>query len=351
MPPAEGLRAPLSRDGLRGRSLLLGLALAARAGGDAAPAAPPDPEEVDAAVAKGVKWLRAEQDAGGGFGTGPGETALALLALRHSGVPAMDRACVRAATRLARQLPDGTVYGAALGILALLEQGEHRKEVERLVQDLVRGQCRNGQWTYAYRNTATKRGGDNSNSQLASLALAVARARRLAVPDETFARLDAFLVKSQNVDGGFGYSYNQRCSSYASMTAGGAMMLALSGAKDRAEVKRAFAWLARDFDPASNRAAGNAFGNAKGRRGDNFWKHYWLWSLERACGAAGVKDLEGQDWYALGARHLLDRQKEDGGWRDPEQPLQATCFALLFLNRATVRALTPAPVTTTPGGS
>ena len=88
-------------------------------------------------------------------------------------------------------------------------------------RDLVRGQCRNGQWTYSYRNTATKRGGDNSNTQLASIALAVARARRVAVPDETFARLDAFLVGSQNSDGGFGYSYNQRCDSYASMTAGG----------------------------------------------------------------------------------------------------------------------------------
>lgn len=338
---------------MRGRTLLLGFALAAHAGGDTAPGAPPDPAGVDAAVAKGVKWLRAEQDAGGGFGTGPGETALALLALRHSGVPALDRACERAAARLARQLPDGTVYGAALGILALLEQdpAAHRKEIEALVSDLVRGQCRNGQWTYSYRNTATKRGGDNSNTQLAALALAVARAKRFPVTDEAFERLDGFLVKSQNADGGFGYSDNQRCESYGSMTAGGAMMLALCGDRERAEVKRAFAWLAKDFDPANNRGAADAFGKKKGRRGENFWKHYWLWSLERACGAAGVKDLEGKDWYGLGARHLLDRQKEDGGWRDPEQPLQATCFALLFLKRATARALTPTPVTTTPGGS
>lgn len=338
---------------MRGRCLLLGLALAAHAGGDTAPQAPPDPAQVDAAVKKGVKWLRAEQDAGGGFGTGPGETALALLALRHAGVPALDPACMRAAARLARQLPDGSVYGAALGVMALLEQdpAAHKKEIERLVSDLVRGQCRNGQWTYNYRNTATKRGGDNSNTQLAAIALAVARARRLSVPDETFARLDAFLVESQNADGGFGYSYNQRVSSYASMTAGGAMMLALCGDPKRAELRRAFAWLARDFDPANNRGAAGAFGKGKGRRGDNFWKHYWLWSLERACGAAGVKDLDGQDWYALGARHLLDKQKEDGGWRDPERPIQATCFALLFLQRATVRALTPTPVTTTPGGN
>ncbi|HEX5137352.1 MAG TPA: prenyltransferase/squalene oxidase repeat-containing protein, partial [Planctomycetota bacterium] len=281
-----------------------------------------------------------------------GETALALLALRHSGVPAADPACKRAATRLARELPDGTVYGASLGILALLEQDAvaHRAEVDRLLKDLLRGQCRNGQWTYAYRNTASKRGGDNSNSQLAALALAVARAKRLAVPDDAFKRLDAFLLGSQNEDGGFGYSDKQRSASYGSMTAGGAMMLALCGDRERAELRRALAWLGRDLDPAKNRGASNAFGK-KGRRGDNFWKHYWLWSLERACAAAGVKDVGGADWYALGAEHLLGKQREDGAWRDPEQPLQATCFALLFLRRATARSLTPTPAPTTPGGS
>jgi len=82
----------------------------------------------------------------------------------------------------------------------------------------------------------------------------------------------------------------------------------------------------------------------------------WAWTRagpdrERACAAAGAPDIEGKDWYALGAEHLLGKQKEDGGWRDPEQPLQATCFALLFLRRATARSLTPSPTTTTPGGS
>jgi hypothetical protein len=341
---------------MRGRFLVtlgtaVGLTLAGNAKGDtSAPAPPLDPGKVDVAVAKGVAWLRKEQDPGGRFGTGPGETALGLLALRHSGVPPEDPACARAAKWLERELPDGTTYGAALGILALLAQDGHKKEVEKLVKDLVRGQCRNGQWSYSYRNSATKRGGDNSNTQLAALALAAARARRIEVQKETFERLDAFLVATQNVDGGFGYSDNQRCDSYGSMTAGGAMMLALTGERDRKEVKRALTWIATDFDPANNRAAAGAFGKKKGRRGENFWKHYWLWSVERACSAAGAKEIDGKDWYALGALHLLDRQQEEGSWRDPERPLQATCFALLFLRRATAQALTPTQVTTTPGG-
>jgi len=341
--------------------LLLGLTAVVRggeepAGGDVGPSA----AQVDAAVARGVAWLRSEQERDGGFGAGAGETALALLALRHSGVPAADDACGRAGKRLARLLPDGTVYGAALGILALVEQdpATYRKEIERLVRDLVAGQCRNGQWTYSYRGTSRKKAGDNSNTQLAALALAVARVRRFTVPDETFARLDGFLVATQNPDGGFGYAHNQRRDSYGSMTAGGAMMLALcapggrEAGAERAETGRAFAWLAREFDPAANRGAARAFGRKKGKRSDGFWKHYWLWSLERACAAGGRADLDGRDWYALGARHLLDAQQEDGSWRNPERDLLATPFALLFLTRSTARALTPRPgdLVTTPGG-
>jgi len=322
---------------------------AAGADGVAVPAA----EAVDAAVARGVVWLRKEQKGNGAFGSSPGETALALMALRHSGVPSADKACTKAARSLERALPDGTVYGAALGTLALLEQdaSAHRGEIEKLVKALAGGQCRNGQWTYAYRSTARKSGGDNSNSQLAVLALAAARTRRVDVPPEAFARIAAYLAAHQNDDGGFGYSDKQRARSYGSMTAGGAMMLALAAGRDAPGVAKALAWLAEDFDPTANRDAGRAFGNKRGNRGDTFWKHYWLWSVERACSAAGVDALGAHDWYALGARHLLESQRDDGAWRDPEGELQASCFALLFLTRSTRRALTPRPgdAVVTPG--
>ena len=51
----------------------------------------------DGAIRRGLGWLRQQQSADGSFGSQPGQTALALLALRHSRVPASDRACVRAA--------------------------------------------------------------------------------------------------------------------------------------------------------------------------------------------------------------------------------------------------------------
>lgn len=354
--------------------------LPARAGGeDGAPgaAAPRDgagaaetrPAQavVDAAVERGVAWLRDEQKRDGSFGQGPGETALVLLALRHSGVAAGDRACLRAAQALERSLPDGTVYGAALGVLALLAQdvGLHRAKVVELVDDLVRAQCENGQWTYAYRATAAKPSGDNSNTQFAVLALAVARAQDVDVPAAPFERVARFLRATQNEDGGFGYSDKERSRSYASMTAGGAMCLALAAsvaAGERAggdaaradpHARRALDWLAERFDPEANTDAARAFGGRKGRRNDGFWRHYWLWSVERAAATAAFDRLGEHDWYGAGCRTLLARQQDDGQWRDPERALVATCFALLFFRRSTRQAITPrdrpAPAIT-PGG-
>ena len=314
-----------------------------------------DAEAVAAAVQRGVRWLRREQKPNGELGTGSGETALALLALRHSGTPATDPACQKAAQRLERVLPDGTVYGAALGVLALLAQNPeaHQPKIRRLVGQLASGQCRNGQWTYSYRATAKKKAGDNSNTQIAILAMGAARARRIEVPKEVFSRCEDFFVKSQNEDGGFGYSAKQRKASYASMTAGGAMALRICAAArkgvdvrdpvldDLPQVSRALTWLETRFDPANNSGSAAAFGSKRGKRSDSFWRYYWLWSLERACEVCGKKKLGERDWYAEGVAFLLDHQQKRGEWRGPERSIQGTCFALLFFARKTAAAVTP----------
>jgi len=120
--------------------------------------ASPGDKAVNEAISRGVAWLRKEQSANGEFGTGAGETALGLMALRHSRVPAADKACMKAARFLERALPDGKVYGAALGAMALLAQSpeRHRKEITKLIDLLVDAQCRNGQWSYLYRRTKHK---------------------------------------------------------------------------------------------------------------------------------------------------------------------------------------------------
>ena len=314
----------------------------------------PSQTAIDASVRRGVAFLRKQQDVDGSFGSQPGETALALLALRHSGVPASDPACMRAARCLARRASDGKSYSAALGVLALLAQSpeRHHKVVTKLVAALVRGQCKNGQWSYKLRRTGRRPAGDSSNTQIASLALFAARVRGVSVPREPFALLERHLRSSQNKDGGFGYSGSSE-RSYASMTAGGAMMLALCRSvalgkpsydpvvRSDAALVRAYSWLARDFDVSINRGAGRARSTKRKARNDRHWFHYWLWSLERSCGVTRTAKLGTHDWYAAGARLLLAAQRPEGHWRDPENHELATSFALLFLARKTPGSVTP----------
>ena len=239
---------------------------------ESAPAEPPPSKAaIDKAAARGVAWLRGEQAKDGGFGAQAGETALALLALRHSAVAQDDPACRRAAAFLLRALPDGTSYGASLGTVALLAQDGAPcfEKAAALAADLVGAQCPNGQWSYAARRSARATAGDNSNTQIAVFALAAARARGIEVPRETFERCAAYFRRTRNADGGWGYAEKERASSYASMTAGGILSMALCAGTpapgdarlaESAEIRGALAWLAERFDPAENAGAAGAFG-------------------------------------------------------------------------------------------
>jgi hypothetical protein len=71
------------------------------------------------------------------------------------------------------------------------------------------------------------------------------------------------------------------------------------------------------------------------------WYYYWLYSLERAAILDAVQRVGGRDWYFEGAAELLARQKPEGHWDEGGgNHTTETCFALLFLKRATA-PLTP----------
>ena len=84
------------------------------------------------------------------------------------------------------------------------------------------------------------------------------------------------------------------------------------------------------------------------------WHYYYLYGLERVGSLTGVRWVGKNDWYRLGADHLIGAQTKDGGWQsaamagkpadNTESEIVQTCFALLFLKRAT----TPPTVPITP---
>ncbi len=74
------------------------------------------------------------------------------------------------------------------------------------------------------------------------------------------------------------------------------------------------------------------------------YRIYYLYCLERVGDLRGLHLIAGHDWYREGAQVLLDSQYPRGFWWDDSShfpcDLLSTCFALLFLERATVAVST-----------
>ena len=337
----------------------------------------PTPSAVDEALSRAVRWLVTEQEVTGAWGSGPkalGPTALATYAMLHAGVheEADDRAgrALRRALRwLEREEPkdaasarDTGTYARSLLRLALDLRGRpaDRPWCVRLTRQLVAAQSENGQWGYETPTRDPGPTGDNSNAQVAALALGVAAAAGDPVPREVLERAAAWWREHPQDDGGFGYASGggHPSATSGSMTAAGIASLAqlamatgrvdvladdLAAALLEAEPVLAKAVLALEAMFRVDRNEGPSPGRRQARRASGRgWLHYYLWSVERAMVLAGRAELATLDWYTAGTEHLLETQAKDGSWRS-EHPLYATCFAVLFLTRAAdpPRAFTP----------
>jgi hypothetical protein len=242
--------------------------------------------------------------------------------------------------------------------------------MQEMVDRLVKTQ-RGGAWRYP------SGGYDHSNSQYALLALKEARSVGLEVPEETFAKaLRHFLAQQQRNgrrvpryeesggDGVYaasrtrapghdrtrGWGYVGPSPATGSMTAAGVAAVAIClselddgpsrrlAAKGEQAIRDGIAWLGAHFSVRENPGAGP------------LWHYYYLYGLERAGVLARVVYMGERRWYAEGARFLVDSQRPDGAWRPArairveqgafwEGDVVDQSFALLFLARATARAL------------
>ena len=61
------------------------------------------------------------------------------------------------------------------------------------------------------------------------------------------------------------------------------------------------------------------------------WHIYYLYGLERIGMLYGTDRIGSHDWYDEGAAWLIKHQADNGSWRN----VPDTCFAILFLRRAT----------------
>jgi len=198
--------------------------------------------------------------------------------------------------------------------------------------------------------------GDNSNSQYAALGLRACHDAGI-VFSKDFIELSLNWWQSsikddthpqfKTVGRGWGYhgkySGGEAGAGYGSMTAGAAGSVAICHyilnqpwTKDPA-FATGVKWMAENFsvtyNPGPYGVPANWVTNSKRRF------YYYLYSMERLGMLTGAESFGARAWYDEGSRMLLDAQKPDGSWDSEDavtgSPVEDTCFAILFLRRAT----------------
>lgn len=370
-------------------------------------------EDIDRAVERAKKFLLTKELQG--TVSNLNRQALGVLALLKAEVPVDTPVMSRILDRVAARCRDGKyspvrkdipVYESSVFLMALAngDPVKYRREIEILTQWLISDIQKFDAWTYpAQANT----GGDTSQTQYALLALWEASRAGVVVPQEVFARAARWHLKSQSVDGGFAYHPQEKTTdgtvSTLSMTSAGigslhicrlnlfpgaaepniaeAMEaeLALENAKKKkkrdpnklkfgvlevpAEVKTKLETAASKSSSAATAntrlsAIDNSIGKALNWMNVRFkvinpgsWPLYYLYTLERMSALTGAETIAGQDWYLEGARYLVASQGKNGGWSARSGNVASTAFGLMFLTRATHKALNRRrSVKRTPGG-
>jgi hypothetical protein len=253
-------------------------------------------------------------------------------------------------------------------------KGKDAAWIRSLVKSLLAKQNDRQGWRYGWGedDAAHLHGNkDVSHTQFATLALLAAHRCGVKIPPATPVGTIEWLLEIQESDGpkharhvprgsadeayappmdrARGWAYlkgspkrREKTASGTMTTAGIASLLACRKILDeqksrlltrerRARIERAvldgIAWLDRNWTVTENPAIG-------------FWYvNMYLYGLERVGDLERVNLIGSHDWYHEGARRLVTVQKGDGHWEDTtHRPTDVigTCFALLFLDRATL---------------
>lgn len=301
------------------------------------------PSRVNAAIERGAAWLRAKQRPDGTWDDGhnsefaSGVAALGFLTLVKSGVGESDPAV----QRCIRYFDDYRAFEKtySTGVLVLAWEALRRGDADRPKAAAA------ATWLMAHRDPATKLWAypkgevDLSNTQYALLGLLAASRMGVDVPKEFLFESLTAVVKRQQREHSFTYKDPSDVPT-GSMTTAGILAfriaaMQLKGFGPYEAVRRewedrenaAFGWLDTHFRVDVNPAGYTPKGGMRP------FHHYYLYGLERICTLAGKRKLGNRDWYVEGAVQLVESQDDSGAWKSD---FVDTCFALLFLKRATL---------------
>jgi hypothetical protein len=306
--------------------------------------------QIDKAIERGVEYLCNEQLRDGSWGLHGdyigGRGGLVLYTLLQCGVSRDHPAVQRAVAYLDGCDPDRT-YATTTMLLAYdaLRDGKRKRRIEQLVEKLLLWQKPGGDWGYPHA------GPDLSCTQYAALGLYIGQKHGIKIDPSHFLDLldsledyrgDVDKIANPNVGEGrtgaakveiAGYRYRRHaegepCTGSMTTAALAVMQICKAGLgkklrrTTRNQIERAsdaaMIWMGKHFTPDKNPFGGHHY--------------YYLYGCERAGALLRTEQFGQHWWYLDGARFLVGRQdKKDGKWSN----VTDTCFALLFLRRAT----------------
>jgi len=306
---------------------------------------------INAAIQQGVAFLKDSQLRDGSWGEHTpkyrsGQTALSVYTLVKAGVPRTDPA-VRMGLAFLRNHPPEMTYsiGVTMMLYETLADKDLRRAMRSLLGRLIETQhqagVEQGLWGYPS-------GYDLSATQYAALGLLAAQRAGMKVPREVYRGLlegtlrnqgEPLTVQVQSKEGVSsssaerkmaGFSYKTGDGTYTgSMTTAGIAILeicrrgldAKETSKDmvsaNAGTRMGLEWLHRNFSVTTNPVKGKHH-------------HYYLYGVERVGALLSMDYIGGKEWYWEGAEVLVKSQGAEGAWAGQSD----TCFALLFLSRA-----------------
>lgn len=343
--------------------------------------------QINAAIDKGVDYLIRHQNRDGSWSMMPhyrcqvGLTALCVYTLLKSDVPVDHPAVTRglvyltqgqlappsskgrtAIRRNFKELHEVHTYDAGL-LLMVLEATKNRGYVplmQSILDDLTSFQ--QGQGTFSYRATGAR---DMSNTQYGALGLRAAELAGLRVKPSVYNKLidggleyqmalewkerpkDLPMVgtgqnttvrrrKGKMPVAGFRYRVGGVNAAFGkptgSMTCGGVSVMAICrimlerqrklDRKTKEDLltseEAGIDWLMENFSVVTNPNMGGRY-------------YYYMYGLERVGSILDIEYIGKHAWYVEGAGQLVNRQTSAGNWSGEPQ----TCFAILFLKRAT----------------
>ena len=292
----------------------------------------------DRAIEQGLRFLAAQQQGDGAFGTRGysrnvavcGLCGLAFMAggstpgrgpyggqVRKALRFVLDHAQPSGYIKIDGSASHGPMYGHGFATLFLAQaygmsrHPELREKLVKAIQLIIDAQNKDGGWRYHQH----PHDADVSVTVCQVMALRAARNAGLHVPNEVIDRCIKYVKRSQNSDGGFQYMIRGGQSAFP-RSAAGLVALYSAGIYDGPEITKGIEYLMR-YLPRANRIR---------RESHYFYGHYYA---AQAMWQAGGDQWA--QWYPAIRNELISLQRPKGYWMDSICREYGTAMACIIL--------------------